>query len=1795
VFGLECVQAMEWRNWRPGKEYERTLVLKNVGTKSIRIKYQLPATKYFSMDFPEPTKIGPGLTWTVKITFRPVKLEKYDDEVEFLLPNGSFSVPLIGLTPVLGIKVIPEDLNFGYVAVMESGTRNFSVQNTGDLPALYKWRVEEPFKISPSTGQVQQGGFESFAVTFAPKEASVFSAKAVCMVEDGPSAVLSLAGIGKFPHLRLDLNSLNFGEVYTGLQARRHIALSNPSLVPANFEVTCTEHSGPRPACKVVPMRGSIPPGEEMPLEFVYAPTSTGAHTVDTFVLSTPGGNKLTVMAQGSALGTVVTASTNAVNFGSVEVGQQAVRSLSLTNESNVPARYEFLSDELGVFSFTGGAVRGVLPPLFTVNLNMVFCPGCPSHHWKRVTCLVGNGDPLYVDLIGTAFSDKLRPPPLSAKHVHEYLQRAMEGGNPLCLEQGGASPSPSRAQSRAQSRVQSAVPSEMFRAANNRPATPVRSTWDQLFLGYDPFAPLIADSLVVDFGACSRLRPADYHAIVLTNNTPAKLTVYPNVPAWQDPTVPHGAPLSDAVFNVFPDVADVRPGESATFRVAFRPPHDGQYYSSIIDFVAHVKHMRSFRTVSESNFNAPFNLAVTVIGNTFLHSPEEFSPKFELSTPVVNFPPTRVGEAVHQTIELINNGDTAVMFDFQEKNLSDAFQVQPRAGRVAPHTTMLVALRFCPNSAQPYSREMHCSINHNLKTLAPLQLLGAGFNPALDFDLPGGILFFKPTCVGAGSSRPLVLRNPSSIPVQFHWTLPSSLQAVMSISPVAGRVPGKGLVELEAAFSPQRIKTYSGQAICQIRGAQGKLADQVLADALAGVELERDVYDDTLTVAIVGEGSNGHVTVEPPVMDLGVVLAGEVVEHEVVLLNHSMGVLQYHLEVVEHASGVKSPMGRTPRSSPFNPAGQFSGTSPDIGMDEPDGVLYARTPKTITLQLSPKHRGQHRYQVLVHTAVEGSTLVGSSNVPTATADVTVNAKFPHLQITDAFSFGVSKPFLWQNLRLQSFNSELASAVSETEIRILQTMAAGGDVTVPEILKALDPIELRFGIAAQGTEPTVVYFELFNAGDILPVSWSLSAQDSAGIETENWVEDAIPLNDAERLLQFMMEHRIFDFFPSHGVLGPGDKSCLTVTYKHIAPGLHTLPLLLQIEKGKKIHLHLHGATVSPSTQALAWPLEQHTFLPVPIGEAEAPMQVVPLRNGGPAPVEYTLDTSVLGELTVANHNVEVLRLASPNFGVIPPGRVALLNFSLQPVEAKEIVVDVPVTFSNGKGTTLCLVGRGFHPQQPASEQESLAGEAQLDMATWDSFHPEPRLQVPGALGILSHEVLSLGCMPINSLQRRVVIVSNTWDLPVTFSWDLDQMAHDAGCIDGELSVIPAHGRLEVGEKAACKLIFQSGLKPQILEGEIRCRMQPTDDALEMNRKMVPGHALGVPSAVPTSAANAPDEVLAVHPPVENGKQLRTRGPGSDRLPLHLSMTQSLQQQKPVLGTMARETISRLQADLHAATAPRDVPASHDLLLFLHGRVLSDPQLEMATCCIRSEVQAAKEAYTSTAWRIPTVDPLVKEPSQVFPRPTGGNTSASGQPWPVDEPGMTTAVCILNDLVLEALASPELATALSELDEEAVQQFAAINDKANRIICEAGDVQPAAVSDVKASQNTPLRAPREVSTKLPATAVASEVDLDGGTGRGAGPAMEGAVYSQPSMDPAADPPAAALKDQEAEGDLQEINEEVDFDPDLKVVVALPEVQVFMDFVFENAIYGLLQESLMDDWDPVMDEEEDQHGD
>ena len=129
-FGVDCGEGLEWQaGWEPGGEYTKTVVVKNVTTQQIKLKYRLPETKYFSMAFPETKKLSPGMTVSIPITFRPVKRERYDDVVEFTTDKGQFAVAVRALLPIVRVEV-PEDIDFGYIPAKETAHKSFTMSNT---------------------------------------------------------------------------------------------------------------------------------------------------------------------------------------------------------------------------------------------------------------------------------------------------------------------------------------------------------------------------------------------------------------------------------------------------------------------------------------------------------------------------------------------------------------------------------------------------------------------------------------------------------------------------------------------------------------------------------------------------------------------------------------------------------------------------------------------------------------------------------------------------------------------------------------------------------------------------------------------------------------------------------------------------------------------------------------------------------------------------------------------------------------------------------------------------------------------------------------------------------------------------------------------------------------------------------------------------------------------------------------------------------------------------------------------------------------------------------------------------------------------------------------------------------------------------------------------------------------------------------------------------------------------------------------------------------------------------------
>ena len=157
-FGIDCVDVLSWLPgaWAPGGEYVSKLVLKNVSTTTVKIKYQIPATKFFSMEFPKLTTLSPGMFVAVDVLFRPIRYEPYDDVIRFRTAAGSFGVRVQSFVSTLKVDV-PKTVDLGFCPTGEVTKRIIKVRNVGQMAASFRWTHGPPFRLSPLAGTVAPG------------------------------------------------------------------------------------------------------------------------------------------------------------------------------------------------------------------------------------------------------------------------------------------------------------------------------------------------------------------------------------------------------------------------------------------------------------------------------------------------------------------------------------------------------------------------------------------------------------------------------------------------------------------------------------------------------------------------------------------------------------------------------------------------------------------------------------------------------------------------------------------------------------------------------------------------------------------------------------------------------------------------------------------------------------------------------------------------------------------------------------------------------------------------------------------------------------------------------------------------------------------------------------------------------------------------------------------------------------------------------------------------------------------------------------------------------------------------------------------------------------------------------------------------------------------------------------------------------------------------------------------------------------------------------------------------------
>uniref|UniRef100_A0AAV2K2Q4 Uncharacterized protein n=1 Tax=Knipowitschia caucasica TaxID=637954 RepID=A0AAV2K2Q4_KNICA len=384
--GFEVDVELIWNNWDPGREFTKTLIIKNTQTKLQRTLFRPPLSKYFTSLARQKIVVRPGSSFSVPITFKPLDRCNYEDTVEFQSGFGSFQVTLRAPAPCHALKV-PESVLMPLCAAHHSTQTTFVLKNISKLTTFFHWEYSQPFTLSPNEGKLKPGHGLDISVTFHPQEAVVHQQSVSCRFGNQADNLerccsLLLQGQAKHPYLEFKAHTnqkkgldhvpvLDFGGAAVGHTLHSHFEIYNPCPVPVCFTLS-----------------------------------------------RLPGGIPL--------LGSVFRCDVT-----SAEVAPEAV--------------FQWDVDCSGLSVFSIQPAEGTIPPQSHISLTVVYKPTQTSIHYRRVACLILHMEPVFINLVGNCPIEKPFQQLLESSKVHkhsfhtaatpnaEYFLSCLGGKDPPC------------------------------------------------------------------------------------------------------------------------------------------------------------------------------------------------------------------------------------------------------------------------------------------------------------------------------------------------------------------------------------------------------------------------------------------------------------------------------------------------------------------------------------------------------------------------------------------------------------------------------------------------------------------------------------------------------------------------------------------------------------------------------------------------------------------------------------------------------------------------------------------------------------------------------------------------------------------------------------------------------------------------------------------------------------------------------------------------------------------------------------------------------------------------------------------------------------------------------------------------------------------------------------------------------------------------------------------------------------------------------------------------------------------
>ena len=842
-------------------------------------------------------------------------------------------------------------------------------------------------------------------------------------------------------------------------------------------------------------------------------------------------------------------------------------------------------------------------------TIIVTFTPIYPMGYYKIVPILIEHQSPVLLELIGTCHTDTGKPPVLNDRFISnfkrhitrqlalypfemlgDYLRRGK-----LTLDQSGSLVETDDGSFSNENKGIRDQSDYLIPPLTN----PSKDNYFYWFSHEDNtrFEYVTMSETCFIFDQCSLDTTNEWQrSLTVTNLTRGKLTL-----VWFTP--------DSSVFSISPIEAEILPLKSTAFRVIFRPTVVDRFYSKHFEGYVFYKNQRDFTLVPDYGVMLPVQVDLTCIGNT-LRVNHEVIPVCQFDRNVLIFPPITDQSAIYQTLTLTNNGATPVTYRFISSNDdgTSQFIFKPSNGFIKPDDYAIVVVRYKPVRSN-FNTDIHqerivVRLNEREKFDKILHVFATQEKARLSIPNEGHIHALT-TCIGLSSETHVQLKSLTRSPLEFNWSLDHQIPSIR-IEPKSG------------TFNPYEEKDF---LIVYKPTEEGKIDMAAKLSCWIGDRNKRGV--EIYQITIHASTRDGFLRASELHHEIGAIALGSSATYDLYLTNGGDCLLRYRLSTKQSILNTKK--------NETEDVSILDFISNRDGLGEIDGKAKVCVP----CRIHPFSRSYYQIEVFYELLDDNNQRLSDHIHHLCT--LTVHGVYPHLAFTDILgsqqAASLSKGLLSKAFNIAKINALLAKEPTSDELtyainshreelgesKLKKFRSENGPSPLPP-LEQSQAISFNFNAAPINSAPSDVHLLLENCSD-LDTTFAFLFPKDLQCELEYWARTGDFTEDELNEMK-LQDNRIFSISPKKGILKKGSNVTITISYKHIFAGQHTLPAIFKVGRSRQIMLNLVGISVEPGERYVQFYSTTHHLLPVELGAQGAPVQQYELWNGGTVPIHF---------------------------------------------------------------------------------------------------------------------------------------------------------------------------------------------------------------------------------------------------------------------------------------------------------------------------------------------------------------------------------------------------------------------------------------------------------------------------------------------------------------------------------------------------------------------------------------------